>query len=265
MPQRAANKIKRVRAVDRAIAILKAFSTDMSSMSVVEIEKKVGLNRPTVYRLLETLASHNLIRVHGTPQRFSLDYGVGQLAQSWMAGLDPVAAAQPIVERLHAETKETVGLMIVRGHERFSVLELRSSQELSMAFGIGPAPLGRGSSGKSILAFMSEQDIEAILRTLPKGTDKKALLAELADVRRDKFRVSRGEVIKGALGISAPYFDHANRVVGAIQVLGPEVRFNEERISKIAKRVVESAVELSAALGHSYDHARKSATRTNGE
>jgi IclR family transcriptional regulator, acetate operon repressor len=251
MPRAAGNKIKSVRAVDRAIEILQAFSADKPSMSVLEIEKKVGLNRPTVYRLLETLASHGLIRPHGTPQRFSLDYGVGRLAQNWMAGLDPVAAGQPIIERLHQDTRETVALMILRGHQHFCVLELPSPHVLSMARGIGPmGHLGRGASGKTILAFMDDRAIEAVLRTLPKSLDKKAVLADLAGIRRDNVRVSRSEIFEGAVGVAAPYFDHNNRVAGSIIVFGPEIRFTEQRIAQIKGHVVESAAELSAALGH---------------
>jgi DNA-binding IclR family transcriptional regulator len=251
MPRRATdNKIKSVRAVERAIEILRAFSSEKPSMSVLEISEKVGLSPPTVYRLLETLASQRLIRAHGTPQRFSLDYGVGQLAQNWMAGLDLVAAGQPIVERLHAETKETVGLMVLRGHQHVCVLELPSPHVLSMARGIGPMDdLWRGASGKSILAFMRDEEIEAILRTAPKGVDKKAVLADLAAIRKDKVRVSRSEIFDGAVGIAAPYFDNANRVVGSIIVFGPDIRFSEDGIAKVAKSVVESAAELSAALG----------------
>ena len=239
-----------VRAVDRAVEILGAFSAEKPSMSVLEIQTKVRLSRPTVYRLLETLASHGLVRAHGTPQRFSLDYAVGQLAQNWMAGLNPVTIGQPIIERLHAETRETVGLMIVRGHKHYCMLELPSPQVLSMARGIGPMThLANGASGKAILAFMSEKDIDAVLRTLQKGADKKALLTDLAQIRRSKVRVSRSEIFDGAVGIAAPYFDNANRVVGSIIVFGPEIRFDEERIAKVTKRVIESAAELSSALG----------------
>ena len=244
------NKNTSVRAVDRAVEILRAFTAERSSLSVLEIQKKAHLSRPTVYRLLETLASHGFVRAHGTPQRFSLDYAVGQLAQNWLEGLDPVAAGRPIVERLHEETKESVGLMILRGHERFCVLELPSPHVLSMARGIGPmGHLAHGNSGKVILAFMSEKDIEAVLRTLPKGIRKDAVMADLAAIRRDKFRVSRSEILDGAVGVAAPYFDNANRVVGSIIVFGPELRFDEERIARVTKRVVESAAELSSALG----------------
>jgi IclR family transcriptional regulator, acetate operon repressor len=251
MPRSTVDKIKSVRAVDRAVEILQAFSPDKPSMSVLEIEKKVRLSRPTVYRLLETLASHGLIRVHGTPQRFSLDYGVGLLAKNWMAGLDPMAASQPILKRLQEDTRETIGLNVVRGYQSVCVAELPGPHALSMSRGIGPREqLVRGAGGKAILAFMTPKDIEAILRSAPKGTDRKSLLDELAAVRRNRFCVTRSEIFLGAVGIAAPYFDHTDCVAGSIIVTAPEVRFTQDRISKTARRVVESAAELSATLGH---------------
>jgi IclR family acetate operon transcriptional repressor len=190
-----------VRAVDRALAILQA---DQPSMSVLELQEKVGLSRPTLYRLLETLAAHGFVRVHGTPQRFSLDYAAGRLAQNWLAGLDPGAAARPILERLHVQTRETVSLALLRGHQHLYVLELISPQVLSMSRGVGPMEhITRGASGKTILAFMGEQDLNEVLRTAPKDVDKKALLADLATIRRDGFWIARSEIFSGAVGIEA--------------------------------------------------------------
>lgn len=240
-----------VRAVDRAIEILQAFSSSKPSMSVLEIQQQVPLSRPTLYRLLETLAAHGLVRSHGTPQRFSLDYCVGRLAQSWTGGLDPVRVGRPIIESLHEQTKETVGLFIARDRQHVCVLELPSPHVMSMSRGIGPMDsLARGASGKAILAFTNEKDLEAVLRTLPKGVDRNLLLEDLAAIRRDGHKIARGEIFAGAVGIAAPYFDHAGTVAGSIIVFGPDVRFDEDRIAWTARRVMESATELSAALGH---------------
>jgi IclR family transcriptional regulator, acetate operon repressor len=74
-----------VRAVKRAIDIPEAVSKSKPSMSGLEIQKAVGLSRPMLYQLLNTLASKSLIRVHDR-RRFSLDYAVGKLAQNWLLG-----------------------------------------------------------------------------------------------------------------------------------------------------------------------------------
>jgi IclR family transcriptional regulator, acetate operon repressor len=261
MRQRQSTKFKSVRAVDRAIEILDCFSADRPSMSVIEIQKRVGLSRPTLYRLLETLASRGFIRAHGTPQRFSLDYGVGRLAQNWLSGLDPIAAAKPILERLHEETSETVALMITREHEAVCVLELPSSHPLSMVRGIGPTgPLARGATGKAILAFMDEKDLRSAIANLPKDINRATLLDDLAKVRRDGFRVSRGEIYAGAVAVAAPFFDHMHHVAGSIGVFGPEARLSDDRVAQIAKRVQSSAAALSSLLGDVASPKRKFAS-----
>jgi DNA-binding IclR family transcriptional regulator len=239
-----------VRAVERAVEILEAFS-EKPSMSVLEIQKVVGLSRPTLYRILETLASKGFVRAHGTPQRFSLDYAVGRLAQSWLSGLDLVASARPVLEQLHEESKETVGLMVLRDQQSMCVLELPSPHVLAISRGIGPmGHLSRGASGKAILAFVGNEILQIILKTLPKDIDKKRLLDDLAKVRRDGFRISRGEVFTGAISIAAPYFDHTHAVAGSIAVYAPDARVTDDWADWMTKRIVASAAELSAALGH---------------
>jgi IclR family transcriptional regulator, acetate operon repressor len=247
----ASNANGSVRAVDRSIAILKAFTPDKPSMSVIELQERVGLSRPTLYRLLETLATHGLIRAHGTPQRFSLDYAVGGLARVWIAGLDPVAAGKPVAERLHAQTRETVGLFMVRGHQHVCVLELASPHVLSMSRGIGPMEhLVPGASGKAILAFLDPPDIDAVLKELPRVVDRRAVLADLAVIRECGFWVARSEVFSGAVGIAAPYFNHTGKVAGSIIVYGPDARFGEPQIKSTTHLVIDGAAEISAALGH---------------
>ena len=240
-----------VRSVERAISILNAFSPFKPSMSVIEIQEAVHLSRPTLYRLLETLAAHGFIRVHGTPQRFSLDYGVGRLGHTWLAGLDPAVMARPILERLHVQTMETVSLALLRDRQHLYVVELPSPHVMSMSRGIGPLDhLTRGASGKVILAFMRTEAVDSVMRNTPKDIDKKAVLRDLAKIRKDGYWVARSEIFPGAVGIAAPIFDHADSVAGSVIVFGPEVRFSEQRIDTTVKLVAESAAAISATLGH---------------
>jgi IclR family acetate operon transcriptional repressor len=242
---------KNVRAVDRAIDILQSFLPDEPWMSVLEIQRKVPLSRPTLYRLLQTLTAKGLVRAQGEPQRFALDFGVGRLAHSWIAGIDVVALARPILERLRIATGETTALFVRRGDLRQCVAELASPHVLAISRGIGETDhLWRGASGKAILAFMDDNEVAAVMRTLPKGIDKTVLLADLSRARKDGFFVSRGEVFVGAIAIAAPYFDHTDYVAGSVGVFGPEARLDEPWVVKAALSVGKSATELSAASGH---------------
>jgi IclR family acetate operon transcriptional repressor len=251
MPRPPTRNVTNVRAVERAIEILRCFSADKPDMSVLEIQEKVPLSRPTLYRLLHTLAAQGLVRVHGEPQRFSLDYEVGRLAQNWMSGIDPIRTGRPILERLRDTSGETAALFMLRSHLRLCVLELTTPHVLNIERGVGENEhISRGASGKAILAYILDEEITPILRTLPKGMDAKKLQAELIAIRRDGYAISHGEVFVGAIAIAAPYFDHTGHVVGSVGVFGPEARLDEKWAAKTIRSVVASAAELSSALGY---------------
>lgn len=240
-----------VRAVDRAIEILQCFTPEKPAMSVLEIQERVRLSRPTLYRLLHTLAQKGMIRAFGEPQRFSLDYGVGRLAHNWAMGIDPVAIGRPIVEALRAKTNETAALFILRGDQRLCVLEMAAPHILRISRGIGETEhIASGASGRAILAFMNEDQVDPILKGLPKTFARKIVIAGLELTRAQGYGLSRGEVFAGAIAIAAPYFDHDHRVAGSIGVFGPSARLDQAWEKRAIRSVLESARELSAALGH---------------
>ena len=244
-------KTKNVRAVERAIDILECFVSQKPWMSVLEIQQKVPLSRPTLYRLLQTLAGKGLVRAEGDPQRFALDFGIGRLAHNWIAGIDVIALARPILEELRTATGETTALFVQRGNLRQCVAEVVSPHFLAISRGLGETDnLWRGASGKAILAFLDDDQIAAITRALPKTVNKVTLAADLSRVRRDGYFISRGEVFVGAIAVAAPYFDHTGGVVGSVGVFGPDARLDEQWIIDTASQIVKSAAALSAASGY---------------
>jgi IclR family transcriptional regulator, acetate operon repressor len=244
-------KSKNVRAVERAIDILECFEPEKPWMSVLEIQRSVPLSRPTLYRLLQTLIAKGLVRAEGDPQRFALDFGIGRLAHKWMAGIDVITLARPILEELRNATGETTALFLRRGDLRQCVAEVVSPHVLAISRGLGETDqLWRGASGKAILAFLDENEIAGVARALPKTISKATLVADLSHARRDGYFVSRGEVFVGAVAIAAPYFDHTCSVAGSVGVFGPQARLDQQWTMKAALQVVKSAAALSAASGY---------------
>jgi DNA-binding IclR family transcriptional regulator len=244
-------KPKKVRAVERAVDILQSFSADQPLMSVVELQKRVRLSRPTLYRLLDTLAGKGLIRPVGAPQRYTLDHGVAKLAHVWFSNIDAGQVARPLIEQLWAETNETAALFVLRGDRRLCVMELASRQALAISRGVGETEhIARGASGKAILAFMPPADAERLTRTAPREVDRKRLARDLARVRDTGHAISHGEVFVGALAIAAPYFDHTGRVAGSLGLFGPAARIDEGTAQRYVQLVVAAAHRLSAELGH---------------
>jgi DNA-binding HxlR family transcriptional regulator len=61
-----------VRSIERAIDILQCLSQARGPMSVGELQKAIGLSRPTLYRILQTLEKRDLIVSSGEPLKFAL-------------------------------------------------------------------------------------------------------------------------------------------------------------------------------------------------
>jgi DNA-binding IclR family transcriptional regulator len=243
--------ISTVRAVDRAIAILQCFSADKPAMSVLEIQRRVALSRPTLYRLLQTLAATGLIKAEGDPQRFRLAHGVMKLAHVWLAGLNKVDVARPILDRLREDTGETAALFVLREEKRICVLELESHHALSIARGVGDTgDITLGASGKAILAFLDEPRRDAILDQITNKARRVELAKILESVRSRGYATSHGEVFVGAVALAAPIFNHNGEVAGCLGVFGPKARVRDADLAHFARQVVEAAAALSAELGH---------------
>ena len=80
-----------VRAVERAISILFSFTRGSPLKTVAELQSELGISRPTLYRLLQTLQRKGLVRGTGEPLRYALDHQVLKLADAWLAQVDVVA------------------------------------------------------------------------------------------------------------------------------------------------------------------------------
>jgi DNA-binding IclR family transcriptional regulator len=247
----AEGSISTVRAVDRAIAILQCFSAEKPAMSVLEIQRRVGLSRPTLYRLLQTLAATGLIKAEGDPQRFRLAHGVMELAHVWLAGLNKVDVARPILERLREETGETAALFVFREQKRICVLELESHHALTIARGVGDTgDITLGASGKAILAFLDEAQRDTILDQLGNKARRAELAKALETVRSRGYATSHGEVFVGAVALASPIFNHNGEVAGCLGVFGPKARVRDADIARFGKLVVEAAAALSSELGY---------------
>lgn len=239
-----------VRAVDRALEILMAFTAQDLELTVAQMLKRVRLSRPTLYRLLYTLEERGFVVSEGDPQRFRLGPAVGQLSHVWSASFDLTAIAQPMLTALHEQTAETVALFVLEGGDRLCVAELPSLQPLSFKRGVGYRErISVGASGRAILANIGAAAKDRQRYAAERGLDIAKPLEDLDMVRRRGYAISRDELIQGAVAIAAPFFDHSGGVAGSLGIFGPGARLHDDRVEQFGTMLIEQARLLSAALG----------------
>jgi DNA-binding IclR family transcriptional regulator len=237
-----------VRAVDRALDILMAFTASDNELSAGDLLKRVDLSRPTLYRLLYTLEQSGFLVSSGDPQRFRLGPSVAHLAHVWTSSLDLGDLARPILRNIWERTGETVALFVPQGKFRTCIAELPSSHPLSFKRGIGYSErIVLGASGRAILAYLPNVDLE----DYADGTkiDLARYPAELELIRQRGYAISNNELIQGAVAVAAPFFNAAGQVAGSMAVFGPGARLDAERTDDFGRLLMEQAQAMSKALG----------------
>jgi IclR family transcriptional regulator, acetate operon repressor len=226
-----------VRAVDRALAILNAFTEQDRELTAAELLQRLALSRPTLYRLLHSLENSGHIASYSPPdgeaQRFRLGPSIAGIARAWTVTQDITVIAHPLMHRLWQQTQETVSLFIRQQQHRLCVAEIQSPQALSFKRGVGfREKISLGASGQVILAF----DDTVV--------DTPALKA----IRKRGYAVSNSALIEGATAIAAPVFDKNRVVYGSIAVFGPTLRLTSAQVNSIATLTVRCAENLSSAI-----------------
>lgn len=235
-----------VRAVDRAIDVLRCFIGTPRGLKVAEIEQATGIARPTLYRLIRTLERRGMLRASEDPTRFELDYGVIELANSCLRGFDLGSRAEPALRKLAGLSDETVALSVYRDGKRFYIREIPANHPLSFARGVGATgTITRGATGIAILAFETPEVISGYLESVP-AEHRPALTAAIEKTQSAGFAVSVNEIVDGATAVAAPIFDRYGRVIGSVGVYGPSVRLTADRTPAITTFVLDCAHEISS-------------------
>jgi DNA-binding IclR family transcriptional regulator len=237
------SSLRTIQAVDRAAALLKAVADSRQPLTVVELAAATGLNRSTAWRLLATLDRHGLVERDPVTQRYSVGYAVLQMA----AGGDYdvlVRRARPAVERLANETGETASLAVAKRFDLVYIDQVEAPQIMS------PNWLGRSvamhatSSGKAFLAWLPEEEREVLVpQSLERFTDttltsRRALEAELDEVRRVGYAVCVGELEETLYGVSAPIVNERQRPLAIVSVWGPELGRQAQRAADEIKSLL---------------------------
>src|SRR5690606_9570796 len=87
-------------------------------------------------------------------------------------------------------------------------------------------------------------------------TDPVTLAAQLREIRRQGFAISRDEAEVGVTGVAAPVFDAENVCVAAVGVATPTFRFSPALEERIVDEVQKAARLLSGRMQEPLDEVR---------
>ena len=243
-------------AVERALAMLEAAAHRSDGLTNSELSRKLGIPKSSASYILRTLEHRGFLRRNPETGKYRLGLKVLSLGRNVLAGYDIGAIALPVLRSLVERTQLTAHVAILDHGEAVYIEKVDSPGFVKMDTWVGRRMLVHSTSvGKSLVAHLPKQEIEAIVREhgMKKQTPRTIttlprFLAELEKVRAQGYAVDDEENSLGARCVGAPVFDPLGRVEAAVGLSGTTGQVNESTLPKLAELVKEAARKISRQL-----------------
>jgi DNA-binding IclR family transcriptional regulator len=249
---------KRNQSVEKMLTIVETMACARGPMRLLEIAQAVDLPASTTLRFLVTLMGRDYAVQDRDTLRYSLTLRFCQIADLVKSQVSIRDVARPYLVGLAEKCGESTCLAMeqdrtvvymdaVEGPDSM----LRTLQRIGRR-----APLHSTGVGKVLLAgwppdavarLSEEVGLEPL--TPHTITTLESLQAELGRVREAGFAIDDEECEVGVRCIAVPVSDFTGRVVASVSVTGPATRMTDAKIDAVRGLLLESAGEISRALG----------------
>ena len=242
----------------RTLRVIELLAENASGMQLFEIAERLGIPRSATHRVLISLTEHGYVhqrRVQGT---YQLTAKITSLAFSFLARSGITDFAQPVLDRIAAESGELARLAVINGQELVWVAKAQGSP-----FGLRYDPdmgqvarLSCSASGHAWLSCLSDEEALSLVRSQGFGSrseygprapeTEETLLAHVRKARKRGFSIVVQTYTPWTNAMAAPIRHPITQDVSGVVVLaGPSVRFTEERMLAISSSLLEAARELA--------------------
>lgn len=248
-----------VPAVETAVRILDFLSRYKNRRSTfTEIYQKLGISKSTCLRILRVLKKYQLVTYDEETRKYSLGVYLVVLGARAAEFSDRLEIVRPILRRLMEKTRLTaVLLQPMPFHRLMYVAKEEPNEPIRVNVSLGQYfPVTVTSFGKCYLAYLEEKELAQLIKetgirrfTDRTITDAGELKKNLEEVRSKGYAVSREEHTPGVVGIAAPVFDLAGKVVMVAGCLGVAAVLDREKIEACGEEVRKAAAEITKATG----------------
>lgn len=244
-----------VRAVERAIALLRAFTAERPRQTLTELASATSLDKNTTRRLLHTLETGGL--VEHRDGLYSLSYGLLDLFSGVQAGGGLREIAMPAMQQVATETSATTFLWIY--YEGFAVCieRIRPPQpkvEVTWSPIGSRTTLNSGGGPLALLGHLQQADREFALRQVMISRTPATLVARedlqrrASEIARDGHVVAESDFVVGLTGLGVPIFDKNGTLVAALSISSMSDHMSELVDAGIADQMKRHAKAIGLRL-----------------
>jgi len=244
-----------VQSLERGLAVIKAFGIEDPELTLSDVARRTGLTRAAARRFLLTLVDLGYVRTDG--KHFALTPRVLELGYAYLSSLSLPEIAEPHLERLAAEVRESSSVSVLDGDEIVYVGRVPTSRIMRVSINVGTRfPAYATSMGRVLLAALSDKELDAYLAraeirplTSKAISDPQTLTEELDRIRAQGWALVDQELEEGLRSVAAPVRGRDGRVVAAVNVSAHASRASRETVRRdLLPPLLATAARIEADL-----------------
>jgi DNA-binding IclR family transcriptional regulator len=251
--------------IARTIMVLRAIADTQIEPTLKDLADAVNLPLSTMHRLLELLMKEGMVARDDMTKTFRPGIEFFRLSSHVVNRMPLSTTARPFLVAAMEDCNESSYLAILDGKSNTLIFAACAESKQMLDYRVPlnvPVSLAVGASGLAVLAWMSPERIDAVLKAEavanPTGErpSRDEQLAKLAEIRQLGYANTFGQRIKGAIGFFAPVFDGRGEVCASFGFTIPQVRFEPSVSNRLVQAILRRGGELSKALGYSAPYPR---------
>jgi IclR family pca regulon transcriptional regulator len=247
--------VEYVRALDRGLAVLRAFDPVHPRQTLAEVSRAVGLAPSTARRLLHTLQALDYVGTDG--QVWWLRPRLLELGQAYLATTSVWDVVRERLVGLADEVQETASAGVLSGDDVVYTVRVPYRRIMAMNVDVGSRiPAFASSMGRVLLGALGDGDLEAALaraelRPITPHTVSTvdALRSLVREVRDQGWCLLEQELEAGIQCVAAPVHDVSGTVVAAVTVSSHTTRVPPEELrDRILPALLRAAKDIDEDL-----------------
>lgn len=256
-------------ALEKSLAIIELLVEHPLGLPVTAIAAATEQPASGVHRSLQELARLGYVRQTQAGGDYTLTIRLPAIGLGFLARAGITDLAQPVLDRLAAESGELVRLSVIDG-QQLTWVAVAQGATRGLRYDPGQeqgvvAHLASSAGGRAWLASMSDAaalalvDAQGLLREAegagPNAPGSTAeLLHHLAEARARGYAIAVDSYLAGMAALAVPVRDRdTGPVLGCLSIAGPAVRMTHVRMAELAPALQAAAEELGrAAAGTRY-------------
>jgi len=249
-----------VHSLAHALDIMEQFHADGNELNIIDIRKKLKLNKKIATKLLATLSLHDFVELNRATDNYRLGIRTLQLGQTAVKQMNLHSLSIPILKSLTDDCNETCWLGVMKDDGIVCLDAVESTLPVRITPKVGMIlPVFCTAAGKVLLAGSIDgkhgafPPVMELMQYTPNTiTDPISLEGQLKMIATQGYALEDEELDLGVRGVAAPIRNYTSQVVGAISISGPVMRFSKARImDELVPMVKRAGDEISMRVGYS--------------